>query len=222
MHELLTNVSAAIAFYIGKPIQLGPIFSEPLDFWCMVGGRMALFRTGQVVQMGGQSFKLEGDVSGFQSFCSSYIDSSRANPWLALCNRRLLKLSDEMSLEDKIVDIITILEIIYLPDSNAELKYKLCVRCAKLLETDSSSCQHKFNLLRVAYDARSNIVHGGNIAENTQRKIDKQGINVSELIEKVQSLLLRSLRILGLDPKLRDKDKLDSHVLNARNRKCAS
>jgi hypothetical protein len=116
-----------------------------------------------------------------------------------------------MNLEDNIADIVTLFEVVYLPETKSELKYRLCVRCAKFLGSDSSSYHDLFTLFSIAYDIRSSIVHSGQISRGDQKKLSKLGINVNQLREKLQALLLRSLHRMALEPELRNK--LDSCVL---------
>jgi hypothetical protein len=77
-HAILTHLAAAIAVYCGERIQLGPIFSEPLNVWCMSSGMAASCHPGQVPLMAPPSAKLHGDSSEVTSFWSRYRKSSQA------------------------------------------------------------------------------------------------------------------------------------------------
>ena len=56
---------------------------------------------------------------------------------------------------DKLLRLITVLEILLTNDSNAELSYRMSVRASRLLKRDVSK------ILRLAYDCRSQFIHSG-------------------------------------------------------------
>jgi hypothetical protein len=62
---------------------------------------------------------------------------------------------------DSAIDLGIILETIYLPDSNAELTYRLRVRAAKLLGRDAGERRELMKRVGKVYDVRSTAVHSG-------------------------------------------------------------
>lgn len=78
---------------------------------------------------------------------------------------------------DSIVDLTIALESLFNPDESQELKHRISLRAAWLLNVDkqaggeTSSVKNKiYNLVRTMYDIRSSRVHGGRLGENDIRR----------------------------------------------------
>jgi hypothetical protein len=63
-------------------------------------------------------------------------------------------------LEEQLIDLLIALEALLVPEKGTELSYRLATRGAALLGKNREDRIATFNLLRAAYDERSNIVHG--------------------------------------------------------------
>lgn len=87
---------------------------------------------------------------------------------------------------DKIIDITISLESLI--SGTSELKNKFSLYNAWAAETDPAKRRDYFNLLKILYDARSNIVHGSGISPKRHTKIIepilKRWQDVIELSEK--------------------------------------
>ena len=80
---------------------------------------------------------------------------------------------------DKIIDYCIAFESIYVQD-NAELSYKLAMRCSHLLSSTSAGRISAYEKLRKAYNLRSQIVHGNNWKD---LEIN-EGIELEELVRQ--------------------------------------
>ena len=80
------------------------------------------------------------------------------NSFLETAIRRL-NISYEKRLEDRIIDLMIVLEALF-QDSNGELSYKLSLRCAYFIGKNADERKEIFDKLREAYKTRSKIVHG--------------------------------------------------------------
>ena len=77
-------------------------------------------------------------------------------------------------LTNEFLDIMFVLENIFLRDGIQELKYKLSLRMAYVLgANDNTKREDIFTFIKDCYDIRSNIVHGSKIPELDKKKIFK-------------------------------------------------
>ena len=108
----------------------------------------------------------------------------------------------ENFLEDRLLNLITALEGLYLPDTSQELKYKLAVRAAIILGKTPKERNKIFDVLRKAYDLRSRIVH-----------CDKDITLDPDIVNKVEEITRNSLKIFIRKPELHNDTELDKLVL---------
>ena len=71
-------------------------------------------------------------------------------------------------LDDRIVDLMIAAESLFLSDSGdpgvrGEQRFRLALRAAKFVESQRYASRQVFDLMRRAYDIRSQIVHGGSV-----------------------------------------------------------
>jgi hypothetical protein len=70
------------------------------------------------------------------------------------------------------LDIMFVLENLFLRNTNQELKYKLSMRMAYVLGgNDKEKREEIFNFIKESYDIRSKIVHGGEIQELDEQRV---------------------------------------------------
>jgi len=105
------------------------------------------------------------------------------NSRFIVAQRRLSLGIERKGLEDRIIDYMVGLEALYLPDGNQELSFRLSLRVAFILFSDSSIRKENYYFLKEMYKIRSNIVHGSNYNLN------------EEQVKKVEDLLRRSLKL---------------------------
>lgn len=88
--------------------------------------------------------------------------------------------SSREAIED-FIDLVTALEALY-SDGTGELRYKISLRASILIEKDSSKRHDLFEKLKDMYDARSKIVHGGEVP--LERKYRRYKYELTEIIQK--------------------------------------
>jgi hypothetical protein len=89
---------------------------------------------------------------------------------LTLAIRRLSLADDRVNPEDKLLDLMISAEALLLSDAGreqdrGELSYRLSLRAGFLLGTNTSERRTIYKHMRRAYEARSRIAHGGEVAE---------------------------------------------------------
>ena len=95
--------------------------------------------------------------------------------------------------QDKLVDLIIAAEALFLSDSSdGELKFRLALRSSKFVKIPNINQKALYDLMKLAYDVRSNIVHNASISKKNLNKIPKK--NVSELADEVQRVLRLAIR----------------------------
>lgn len=117
-----------------------------------------------------------------------------------ISSNRLLYASEKTNSDDKLLDYFVGLESLFLPDSDSELNFRLSLRVAKILESDSSRQKEVFNFMKKMYGKRSNIVHGKN----------KEIFN--EDLQKLETILRKSIHMY-LDCKEQFKEENLNKIL---------
>jgi len=205
--DTISNINrtiSSLSIYNKNTIGVGPFFSKPKNFWSMFSGIYSSFMPNEThIRYEKNNFKKK-DIKIFKIFWEKYNDSAKNNPWLDLAGRRLLRMFYKMRIEDRFVDIMIIFEMLFLPEGNAELKYRLSVRAALLLGKNYKEKKYIFELFKLSYDIRSSIVHDGLVSSQNKRKLKKLGINLNELYKKLQLYLFESIEILVKKPDIRE------------------
>jgi len=154
--QRIKNIISSIVIFKGQEVQLGAFFIEPKDFWCLISGIMSTYTPDEVYHLGEFCTITKSEVSRFRRFYSAYESSAKSHSWMKLLSQRLLRLFYEMKPEDQLVDIMTLFEVAFLPEAETELKYRLATRCAKYLGSKLTETKYLFELIKTAYDIRSN------------------------------------------------------------------
>lgn len=111
--------------------------------------------------------------------------------------RRFSYAMDKHRDEDRILDVMIAAEALFLSDTGdardkGELKYRLSLRAAFFLGSDGREREEVFRFMKLAYDARSSIAHGG-----TPDKLrDPKGVDVDLYLftRHLERYLRRALR----------------------------
>lgn len=85
---------------------------------------------------------------------------------------------DRSRAEDRLIDQMISFEALFLSNIQDELKFRLATRVASLIGNSSDQKKELFNLMRKAYDLRSDIVHGEKCDFEKLQKIVSQTENV--------------------------------------------
>ncbi|WP_337286481.1 hypothetical protein [Candidatus Methylomirabilis sp.] len=94
-------------------------------------------------------------------------------------------------LDDRLIDQMISLEALYAKDSRAELGYRISIRGALATGVDHADRRNRFDWLRKAYDARSDIVHGQEL-RNT--KIGGKKVAPHDLVTFTEQNVRESIR----------------------------
>jgi hypothetical protein len=93
--------------------------------------------------------------------------------------------------EDKIIDLLIAAEAVLLSDGNkGELNYRLSLRAALLIGQDFESRKVVFDDLKLAYDLRSGLVHGGD-AKSALKNIKKNEVSTFGDENKINTFVFR-------------------------------
>lgn len=110
-------------------------------------------------------------------------------------------------LTNEFLDIMFVLENIFLRDGIQELKYKLSLRMAYVLgANDNTKREDIFTFIKDCYDIRSKIVHGSKIPELDKKKIFK-----------LRELTKDSLKIFFKEKDICLGENLDSIILKGKS-----
>jgi len=205
--DTISNINktiSSLSVYKKNTIGIGPIFSMPKNFWSMFSGIHSLSMPNETHVHYSKSILEEKDIRPFKMFWEKYNNSAKIYSWLDLAEKRLLRMFYKMRIEDQIVDIITIFEMLFLPERDGELKYRLSVRGATLLGKSYEEKMSIHKLFKTAYDIRSSIVHNGLVSKKDNKQLSGLGMNLSELYGKLQNYLFESIEIFTENPDIRD------------------
>jgi len=115
----------------------------------------------------GEKCNIEGDnIDELRTIVKCIIDEQDSR--FTVATRRLSLGMERRLLIDKIIDYMTGLEALYLPDGNEELSFRLSLRVALLLYSDKIERKQKYYFIRKLYRTRSNIIHGNKYTLNTE------------------------------------------------------
>ncbi len=110
----------------------------------------------------------------------SVIDTMRAlvdervtkHEFIDVALRRLLFAGDRKKREDRFLDLMIGTEALFLPEKGTEISYKFSIRVAHFVQIGGNSRRTLYKSMRDAYDLRSKIVHGGEVAGAENELID--------------------------------------------------
>ncbi len=124
---------------------------------------------------------------------------------LVMALRRFNMAFERQQLDDRIVDLMIAAESLFLHDVGApgergELRFRLALRAAKFVESPQYAPRQVFNLMRKAYDVRSQVVHGGSI--NNTGLPDKPGATLRELVAALEDVMRLGIRKALIDPQV--------------------
>ena len=101
--------------------------------------------------------------------------------------------------DDGLVDLMVAAEALFLPRERQELAYKLSMRSAFFLKSEGLDARSTFDLVKRAYSARSQIVHGATL---TDLKLpDGTHVTLDEFVEHTEAILraaiVKAVRVLS-------------------------
>jgi hypothetical protein len=200
----INKVISSLCVFKRNRIAIGPFFSKPKNFWSIFAGIHSSSMPNETYIHYNKSILEIKDIRLFRIFWKKYNNSAKENPWLDLAERRLLRMFYKMRIEDQFIDIMTIFEILFLPEGAGELKYRLSVRGAILLGKSYEEKYFIHKVFKISYDIRSSIVHTGFVSKKDNKQLDKLRMNLTELYEKLQYYLFKSIEIFTKNPEVRN------------------
>jgi len=201
----INRVISSLCVYKKNKIGIGPIFSKPKNFWSIFTGIHSSYTHNETYINYKKSTFEKKDLRPFKIFYEKYINSAKMNLWLDLAGKRLLRMFYNMRIEDQIVNIMTIFEMLFLPEEDTELKYRLSIIGAILLGKSYEEKINIYKIFKVSYNIRSSIVHNGLISKGNNKQLEKLKINLNELYEKLQYYLFKSIEIFTKNPDIRNQ-----------------
>jgi hypothetical protein len=113
--------------------------------------------------------------------------------FIGLAAKRFSYAHERHDWEDRIIDLLIAAEAIFLSQAGnqGELKHRLKLHAAKFLATDSKIRKQIFEDMSLAYDLRSNIVHGSNALDGVLKKIRKKESDTLSEKEKIDQFTYR-------------------------------
>ena len=200
----INRIITSLSVYNKSIIQIGSFFSKSKNFWSMFSGIHFSSLPNENYILNDKSILEKKDFNPYIMFWKKYNESIKKNPWLDLAQRRLLKMSYKVGNEDRFVDIMIIFEILFLTEGNAELKYRLSVRAALLLGKNYGEKKYIYELFKLSYDIRSDIVHTGFVSTKKENKLKKRGMDLDKLYKKLRLYLFESIERLTDQPDIRE------------------
>jgi hypothetical protein len=191
MVETMDRVIHALRLF--KRGRFVPVGRVQFDDNAFMGGGGAYERLTPMSWVFGDYNLSEEDVTEFEQFWRSMsAHGVRQTKYLDIAIRRFSYKDERRLPEDQIVDLMIAAEALFLSGSGdeatrGEQRYRLALRAGSFVESDRWSHYDVFKLMRMAYDVRSAVVHGG-----TPDKIklpDGAKTDMSELIVQVQEVL---------------------------------
>ena len=86
-------------------------------------------------------------------------------------------------------------------ENNTELTYRLSLRIARLLESESKKRKELFDLIKDFYKYRSNIAHGSNLSKMNEKQEENLNKVLRQMPEIVANSILRLLKVAPVNMK---------------------
>ena len=143
----------------------------------------------------GQRYELtEGEVPHFLELWRQLEKSAEA---FRFGIRRFNLAFDRDLLEERIVDLVIAAEALFLGDQKSsdrgELSFRFALRAAKFIDHPKYGQRDIFSIMRVAYHARSRVVHGGSLP-TTFSLPSGNSVTASHLADEIEELVRLALR----------------------------
>jgi hypothetical protein len=182
--------------------------------WCpFIGGQRSLGIQSPFVSFHGLRLR-EQDTAELSSNLAMVADlSKRGDSRLELALSRFNLSLERHQLYDRLIDAIVALEAIFL-DQSAELSFRLSLRAAACISTGKANRIRTYQLLRAAYDLRSQVLHGR--TPPTDIEVAGARLTPEELQDELRDILRRSL-LKAMKQPSRNPEKwfaeIDSEIL---------
>lgn len=148
---------------------------------------------------GPAGYNLRGkDIKNFVQLYHKIINKKVSDKkFLSIAIRHFKQSLDKQNHEDKIIDLITCAEALFLNELGGyqgELKYRLSERAAFFLSDKPKERIRLFNLIKNIYDVRSKIVHGSDNKLKLPKRPDGEEYEIRELSDLANDLIRQALK----------------------------
>lgn len=139
---------------------------------------------------------LDGFAEFWQSFQSA---AEKKRSFLDVAIRRFGYAHERQRAEDRIIDLMISAEALFLSDYNkdkyvGEIRYRLSLRAALFLASESESQRTVFRWMRDAYDLRSKLAHGGDVSSaKLPKRPDETILDIEEFVGAIQTYIRLAL-----------------------------
>jgi len=164
-----------------------------------------------------QVYKLSPEVVEALLDAYNKLRTLKGPPNLMQAIRRFNLAYERARPDERLIDLVICLEALYVPDGGAgEIVYKLRNRATAVLRGTSPIEEKRsmFQMIRLAYEARSHAVHGSSSEQKFQRKLQSLGLaSPEQLAQRVEDYCRQSIMALIQRPNLSSAEALDDFVL---------
>lgn len=143
----------------------------------------------------GEKYELnKSEIERLRKFWNDFKKIDNNCDFLSIAIRRFNYAYERKRQEDKLIDYITAFEALF-SEGSGDLRYKIPIRVARLLETDIGPRKKVQSNMKAGYDARSNIVHGNKHIKNVDATYDdgSKKISLSEFNTIMEEYLRKSI-----------------------------
>lgn len=210
--SLFTNVINALRLFKKGRVGYDAIFEEIISDW--EGGGFRISSSPVLPHTFRGMYKLqESEQNDFIEFWHFFkgVDFKALDKNFHIATNRFNSAYERKDPEDRLIDYVIALTSLFSRKKERGLdRYRLSMRVALLLETDSEKRKRVRQEILKIYDKRSAIVHGGEIKKFQKFK------NLTDLVDKTEEYVRRSIKVLlQLDFKLGGRKKIIDNIENS-------
>ncbi len=207
-YKLFNSLAISLSIFKKAPIYYGVRCISAKNFWRVFEGTHFHGLVSLPQYPPKPAIIRKKEIDEFIEFWNKFHKVMFSYPWLEIACKRLLKyhqaVSERRFDQDYFIDLMTILEILYLPSDKGELIFRLSISCANLIGKDDRQRKKIFDTIRLGYDIRSNLIHTGDLTKSSRKKINKQKLEIQDLIRAIELYIYDSLFFFAFNPKKRD------------------
>jgi hypothetical protein len=156
-------------------------------------------RSGQARPHRGERYQLADNDEVALTELYRELHAARSNPVIKAATRRFGYAADRPLAEDEIVDLVVAAESLFLgeigpPSDRGELSYRLATRAASFADEGTEDRRRVVRFMRMAYRARSGVVHSGALPETELRDLSGSRATPGEVADDLEEIVRRSVR----------------------------
>jgi hypothetical protein len=141
----------------------------------------------------------EADRTGLEAIAHDLVSAGvRARRHVESAVRRFSFAGERRRPDDRLLDLMIAAESLFLghlPEREGELRFRLSLHAAHLIGQDLSERKEVARLMRLAYDTRSAIVHGGIPDPAKWGSSASHPLTLEEFADRIETLMRRGLQV---------------------------